>query len=115
MTTATYSGSAPFTIRRPISHRGAFKSVTIAGDVTLTHRSATYLKSDPGGSGRNSTQPSARAGAYFRITNAASGDEGLVVITAAGTVATVSQNERCEFFVEDGAWTFDAIETIALS
>ena len=111
----SYLGAAPFTVSRPVSHKGAFKSVTLAGDHTLTYRSATFLKIDPGGAGRNITLPSPRAGAMFRITNAADADEGLVVADADGTVATVGQNERCEFFVEDGSWTFDAIETIALS
>ena len=113
--TTSYSGASPFTVRRPVSHVGAFKSVTIAGDTTLTYRSASMLKIDPGGAGRNITLPSPRPGGYFRITNAADAEEGLVVASSAGTVATVGQNERAEFFVEDGAWTFDCIETIALS
>ena len=112
---ASYTGSAPHTISRPISHRGARKSVTLDGDATITYRWATYLKLDPGGAGRNITLPPARTGAFFRITNAADDDEGLVVGDGTTTVATVSRNERCEFFVEDGSWTFDAIETIALS
>ena len=111
----SYSSAAPFTTRRPVSHIGRFKTVTATGDITLTYRSATVLKIDPGGAGRNINLPSARPGAHFRITNAADADEGLVVAGAAGTVATVSQNERCDFYVESGAWTFDCIETIALS
>ena len=111
----SYLGASPFTISRPVSHKGARKSVTLAGDATITYRWATYLKLDPGGAGRNVNLPSPRAGGFFRITNAADADEGLVVADADGTVATVGQNERCEFFVEDGSWTFDAIETIALS
>ena len=113
--TTSYSGASPFTVRRPVSHVGAFKSVTIAGDTTLTYRSASMLKIDPGGAGRNITLPAPRAGGYFRITHAADADEGLVVGYGGSTVATVGRNERCEFFVESGSWTFDCIETIALS
>jgi hypothetical protein len=114
--TTSYSGASPFTVRRPVSHVGAFKTVTIAGDTTLTYRSASMLKIDPGGAGRNITLPAPRPGGYFRITNAADADEGLVVGYGGSTVGPRSdQNERCEFFVESGSWTFDCIETIALS
>lgn len=107
--------------RRPFRYQavftGAFSGlVTLTGNVTLTRKSAQWLKLDPGGGARDVTLPTAEDGLFFWIVNAADAAENLVIKNAAGsTIATVNQNEEAVILCDASGWYLHRVATIALS
>jgi hypothetical protein len=106
--------------RRPLTYQVVFAGSvyvgTLAGNVTLTNKSAQYLKLDPGGSARDVTLPAVEDGLFFEIVNAADAAEDLVVKNDAGSVVvTISQNEKATVRSSTSAWVHTGIVGIALS
>lgn len=93
--------------------RGTPLVQTLAGAVVLTKYSSQHLKLDPGGANRDVTLPAYEDGLWFEIYNAADAAENLVVKDAAGTVATLNQNEYAKFWSDGVDWTYGGILTIA--
>lgn len=106
--------------RRPLTYSVVFEGVaysgTLAGNVTLTKKSAQILKLDPGGAHRDVTLPALEDGLWFEITNSADAAENLVVKDAAGsTIVTIAQNEKAKVVGTASAWVHTGIVGIALS
>lgn len=100
--------------RRNTERLGSTRDITLAGPLVLTERDVLDVETfniDPGGAIRNIDLPATSTtlrGIKF-IINATGGNFDLTVrLTAAGaTVATISQNEMCEFLcwsATAGSW-----------
>lgn len=103
-------GHKPLTYQLAV--RGGVGEATLAGNVTLTHKSSQFLRLDPGGAARDVTLPAVRDGLRFRILNTADAAETITVKNAAGsTILTITQGQTGEAWctstgwVSGGAWT----------
>ena len=119
-----FTGKNPFKIMRQMWSVGGFEKQTLAGALTLTHKSAQFLGLDPGGSGRTITLPAPQEGAFFVIFNRADGAENLLIAQAddATTLVTINQNEAALVYALDDkaaaatdGWEVMATWAIALS
>lgn len=96
------------------------QSVTLTGALTIDPAlHSQFLKLDPGGASRDITLPgiSISKGVFYNIVNAADQlNENLVIKNAAGDIiVTLNQNESTWVVCSETAWTFTAVQTIALS
>ena len=105
--------------------KGGYKSLALAGDVTLDDTYPAVVGLDPDGSARTVVLDGAAAadaavdGLFRVIVNRADAAEALTVNDAdANTIGTISQNEMAIFFHDSDeaiGWQLVGIVTIALS
>jgi len=90
----THAGSGRRPITGQIENPNGVNIATLTGALTLTDRSSTFQRLDPGGSTRIVTMPIARDGILWCFYNAGSLGENLTINDSAGaTVATVQAGE----------------------